>query len=117
MVIDNFKLCFMYLLIKYFLDNIPINIGNIYYSALQGYNAAYLYLANYYENIPNAIETTLYYYYEVAKEAKILFETVGEQPHNELDLITEDTAKDIDKGQRGEDDEYVQYHKFRATNV
>lgn len=76
-----------------------------------------MYLANYYESIPNAIETTLYYYYEVSKEARTLFETVGEQPRNELDLITEDTAKDIDKGQRGEDDEYVQYHKFRANNV
>lgn len=117
MVIGNFKLCFMYFFFIHFIDNIPINIGNIYYSALQGYNGAYLYLANYYENKQNAIETTLYYYYEVSKEAKTLFETVGEQPHNELDLITEDTAKDIDKGQRGENDEYIEYHKFRASNV
>ena len=57
------------------------------------------------------LETAAVYASRAAKIAAVEFHKVGNQPIVEADLLTDDSEKDIAKGNLGNNDEFIQIQK------
>lgn len=64
--------------------------------------------------LPADEETAAWYYLRAVDTAYAQFHTPGHQPLNEMERLTEDNEDTIADGQRGEDDEQIQYQMLRA---
>jgi SEL1 protein len=86
-------------------------------SALGDDTDAQLMLANRYlngEGVERSMDAAAFYYMRVAHKAHEAYHVAGQQPHNEMQRISYATLDTVEEGQKGDDDELLQWQKQRA---
>ncbi|KAG2923910.1 hypothetical protein PC115_g8813 [Phytophthora cactorum] len=62
------------------------------------------------------VEIATYHYYHAAVEAASVYHQLGKQPLHEMTRLYDSFERDITVGERGDDDELIQFQKLRADN-
>jgi TPR repeat protein len=90
----------------------------LYHTAALGDNTdAQLVLAHRYlhgDGVEASSEAAAYYFMRVAQKSSDAYHVAGKQPHNEMQRISYSTLDTVEEGQKGEDDELLQWQKQRA---
>ncbi|POM67986.1 Suppressor of lin-12-like protein-related / sel-1 protein-related [Phytophthora palmivora] len=85
----------------------------IYTVVFKNYVAA---LETYRTSDSSNVEIATYHYYHAAVQASKEFHQLGKQPLHEMTRLYDSFERDITIGERGDDDELIQFQKLRADN-
>ncbi|ETN02359.1 hypothetical protein PPTG_16578 [Phytophthora nicotianae INRA-310] len=88
--------------------------GLIHFAAASGEKDAFAMLGRRYR--ASDVEIAAYHYYHAAVEAANAFHQLGKQPLHEMTRLFDSFERDITVGERGDDDELIQFQKVRADN-
>ncbi|KAF4141632.1 Sel1 repeat [Phytophthora infestans] len=91
-----------------------LTTGLVHFAAASGEKDAFAILGRRYR--ASNVEIAAYHYYHAAVEAANAFHELGKQPLHEMTRLYDSFERDITVGERGDDDELIQFQKLRADN-
>ncbi|GMF14112.1 unnamed protein product [Phytophthora lilii] len=95
-----------------------LTTGLLHYAASSGVKEAFAMLGRRYRQSVGLstanLETAVYHYYHAAVEAADKFHQLGKQPLHEVTRLYDSLERDITVGEKGDDDELIQFKKMRA---
>ncbi|OWZ16842.1 Suppressor of lin-12 [Phytophthora megakarya] len=89
--------------------------GFIHFAAASGEKDAFAMLGRRYHALGHsAVEIATYHYYQAAVQSSKDFHQLGKQPLHEMTRLYDSFERDVTAGERGDDDELIQFQKLRA---
>ncbi|KAE8986182.1 hypothetical protein PR001_g22666 [Phytophthora rubi] len=96
----------------------PFTTGLLHFAAARGEKDAFAILGRrYHQNIERSnhgLGIAVYHYFHAAVEAAAEFHQLGKQPLHEMTRLYDSFERDVTVGERGDDDELIQFQKMRA---
>ncbi|KAG3189597.1 hypothetical protein PC128_g11677 [Phytophthora cactorum] len=94
-----------------------LTTGLLHFAAATGEKDAFAMLGRRYRaSHASDVEIATYHYYHAAVEAASVYHQLGKQPLHEMTRLYDSFERDITVGERGDDDELIQFQKLRADN-
>ncbi|KAJ8540735.1 hypothetical protein ON010_g12493 [Phytophthora cinnamomi] len=92
--------------------------GLLHFAAAGGVKDAFAMLGHRYQqdatHSNDGVEIAVYHYYHAAVQAATEFHQSGKQPLHEMTRLYDSFERDVTVGERGDDDELIQFQKMRA---
>ncbi|GLD92685.1 hypothetical protein PINS_up001264 [Pythium insidiosum] len=90
----------------------PLQLGLLHLAASMGSAEAFVVLGHRYK--AKDTDVSAYHFFHAAQDASRAFHERGKQPLHELHRLYDGVKTDITQGERGDDDDLIQFQKMRA---
>lgn len=92
-----------------------LTTGLLHFAASSGVKDAFAMLGSRYSASNSSdVEVATYHYYHAAAQAATEYHQLGQQPLHEMTRLFDSFERDVTAGERGDDDELIQFQKLRA---